>query len=197
MVISVESLPRKRPVGLRLVSVSVVWWRLDGRSPSTWSWDGFPRPRNRFDAPVGRVRYAARTERGAFRERFADSHREISAWHASLSVVRLTGRLRVVDLRSEPTLDLLGLDAEISTGRAERVFRTCWTLSERLQEWYGSRLHGIVYTSRTTPQSSTNLAFFRHAPLAATAVGALETREALLAELIADDGFRVDLPGWV
>ncbi|MGH3743608.1 MAG: RES family NAD+ phosphorylase [Mycobacteriales bacterium] len=197
MVISVESLPRKRPDGLRLASINAVWWRLDARPPSSWTWDGFARPRNRFDAPGVRVRYAARTERGAFREHFADDHREISAWHASVSVVRLASRIRVLDLRSEPTLDALELDAEISTGRDERVFRTCWMLSERLQEWYGPRLHGIVYTSRTTPQTSANLAFFRQAPLTVTAIGRLDTRESMLADLIADDGFRVDLPGWV
>jgi hypothetical protein len=197
MVLSLASLPTQRPDGLRLTSTSVTWWRLDERPPSAWSWEGFPVPRNRFDAPGARVRYAARTERGAFREHFAEGQRLVTERHAAMHVVRLTGRLRIVDLRAESTLDLLGLDAEVGTGRSERVFKTCWALSERLQTWYGNRLHGLVYTSRTTPQTSANLAFLRNAPLAVTDVGPLESREALLAELIADDGFRVELPGWL
>ena len=142
------------------------------------------------------MRYAARTERGAFREHFAEARRTITARHAGLSVVRLTGRLRVVDLRNEGVLDALGLDGEISTGRSERAFEACWALAERLVDWYGERLHGIVYTSRTTPQTSANLAFLRSAPLRVVAVHPLVDRRALLAQLILDDGFRVDLPGW-
>lgn len=197
MPLSEASLPRKRPDSLRLVSVDAHWWRLDEHSPTAWSWTGFPRPRNRFDVAGARVRYAARTERGAFREHFAESGRVISARHARLRVVVLSGRLRVLDLRSEATLDLLHLDAEIGTGRSKRVFRSCWALSELAQGWYGERLHGIVYTSRTTPQTSANLAFFRNAPLSAVTAGRLDRRTALLAELVADDGFRVDLPGWL
>jgi hypothetical protein len=196
MVVSVRSLPTERPAGLRLTSLDVEWFRLDEHAPASWSWSGFPAPRNRFDVSGRRVRYAARTERGACREHFAESARTITARHASLRVVRLTGRLRVVDLRAETTLDALGIDAEISTGRAHRVFDTCWVLGERLLQWYGETVHGIVYTSRTTPETSANLAFFRHSPVTSTSLGRLDRRVDLLAHLIADDGFRVDLPDW-
>ena len=196
MVIDVGSLPDAKPEGVRLGSLDVEWWRLDEGSPEQWSWSGYPQPRNRFDAPARRVRYAARTERGAFREHFAESRRTVTERHADLRVVRLTGRVRVLDLRSEATLDALHVDAEISTGRSERAFRTCWALAERALDWWGSELEGIAYTSRTTPQTSANLAFFAHTPLRPTEVGRLHERAELLANLIVDDGFRIDLPGW-
>jgi hypothetical protein len=197
MPLSAATIVTTRPDLLRLVSLDVSWVRLDAGVPATWSWEPFPRQRNRFDAPGWRVRYAARTERGAFRERFADRGRVVRGVDASVSVVVLTGRVRVVDLRNERTLDLLGVDGEICTGRSRRVFEACSLLTSRLLGWYGVQLHGIVYTSRTTPQSSANLAFFRHAPVRAASLGRLDTRRDLLAELIADDGFRIDLPDWV
>lgn len=197
MVVSAGAVPLRRPGGLRLTSVDVRWYRLDARRAGAWSWTGFPQPRNRFDVPGRRVRYAARTERGAVREHFADDRRVIRAHHARLRVAQLAGRLRVVDLRTESTLDQLHLDAEVSTGRAERVLETCWALSARLLDWYGDRLHGIVYTSRTTPRTSANLAFFQHSPLRVTDLGRLDSRGKLLTDLVTDDGFRVDLPSWL
>lgn len=196
MVLSVGALPRKRPDRLGLTTVRASWWRLDEHDPNAWSWAGFPLPRNRFDVPRARVRYAALTERGAFREHFAESGRFITGRHAGLRVIRLTGNLHVVDLRNEATLDQLGLDAEISTGRAARVLDTCRALAERLLDWYGTDLHGVAYTSRTTPQTSANLAFFAHAPLRASSLGGIGDRTDLLTQLVLDDGFRIDLPGW-
>lgn len=197
MVLSAATVAPSRPDNLRLTSLDVSWVRLDAGLPAAWTWEPFPAQRNRFDAPARRVRYAARTERGAFRERFADRGRVIRGGDAVISVVVLTGRIRVVDLRNERILDLLGIDAEISAGRSRRVFEACSLLTARLLGWYGEQVHGIVYASRTTPQSSANLAFFRHAPLRAESLGRVDGRRDLLAELIADDGFRIDLPGWV
>ena len=197
MAISPDRLPSRRPPTLRLTSIDVAWWRIDAQPPDAWRWDGFPSPRNRFDAPGRRVRYAARTERGAFREHFDGSRRTLAGRDAASSVVRLVGRVRVLDLRNEHTLDLLGLDAEIATGRSDRAMRTCWALSERLLDWYDGGLDGLVYTSRTTPQTSVNLAFTAVAPLQPSVVGPIVERQELLDQLVVDDGFRVDLPGWV
>lgn len=197
MVLSAATLPTTRPGDLRLVSLDVSWIRVDAVRPSAWAWEPFAGQRNRFDAPGWRVRYAARTERGAFRERFADRGRVVRTGDAGASVIELTGRIRVVDLRSERTLDVLGLDAEISAGRSRRVFTAASLLAARLLGWYGEQVHGIVYASRTTPQSSANLAFFRHAPLRAASLGRVDERRDLFVDLIADDGFRIDLPGWV
>lgn len=197
MVLSAATLVATRPDNLRLASLDVSWVRIDAGRPTSWTWEPFPTQRNRFDAPGRRVRYAARTERGAFRERFADRGRVVRPVDAATIVVALSGRVRVLDLRNERNLDLLGVDAEISAGRSRRVFEASSLLTTRLLEWYDGQLHGIVYTSRTTPQTSANLAFFQHAPLRARALGRLDQRVGLLAHLIADDGFRIDLPGWV
>ncbi len=196
MVLSTATVAAEQPAGLRLASLDVTWFRIDRTPPGRWDWRPFPTARNRFDAPGWRVRYAARTERGAFRERFADGVRRIRVTDAGAAVVVLTGRVRVVDLRNEQVLDALGVDGEISTGRSDRVFDACSLLSARLLHWYGAHLHGIVYTSRTTPQSSVNLAFFAHAPLRARLLGTVGSQVELLDHLVVDDGFRVELPGW-
>lgn len=179
-----------------MASLSGVWWRIDATAPADWAWRPFPRPRHRFDPAAGghRVRYAARTERGAFRERFHDSRRRIGGAQAGLWVIELTGRLRVLDLRSERTLDLLGLDDEVNVGRDPRVLAATQRLMARLIEWYGEDLHGVVYRSRTTPRTSANLAFLPWAPLAAVDEGRLESRRGTLAALVLDDGFTVDAP---
>lgn len=197
MVLSAATIVTTRPDSLRLASLDVSWVRIDALRPAAWSWEPFAAQRNRFDTPGRRVRYAARTERGAFRERFADRGRVVRGVDATGSVIVLTGRIRVVDLRNERTLDLLGVDAEISVGRSRRVFEACSLLTSRVLGWYGDQVHGIVYTSRTTPETSVNLAFFAHAPVTVMDIGTVPTRERLLAELIADDGFRIDLPGWL
>lgn len=196
MVLSVATLATSRPGRLRLASLDVTWVRIDTSPAAHWDWNPFPTQQNRFDAPVVRVRYAARTERGAFRERFADRHRRIQVRDAGTVIVALSGRVRVVDLRNEATLDALGVDGEISTGRSTRVFTACSALTGRLLDWYGADLQGIVYTSRTTPQTSANLAFFAHAPLRARSLGRLADRTELLTHLVLDDGFRIDLPDW-
>jgi predicted amidophosphoribosyltransferase len=110
--------------------------------------------------------------------------------------VRLSGRLRVLPLSSEQVLDRLGLDDELSVGRSRRVFDATQLLAQRLLEWYGERCDGITYRSRTTPRTSSNLAFFAWARLSKHVEGRLDERRALLAELTVDDGFTVDLPGW-
>jgi len=198
MALSVDDLPDRPPAGLRLSSLDVAWWRLDVDPPDAWRWQPYPTLRGQFDPDPGtaRVRHAARTLRGAFRERCADARRVIHAGEWDTQVVRLTGRVRVLDLRTESVLDALGLDDEISTGRDPRVLRASRVLCARLVAWYGPRLHGVVYRSRTTPASSANLAFFSATPLVARAVGTVGEFDELLTALIVDDGFRVDLAGW-
>lgn len=197
MALSTATVAETRPTALRLTSLDVAWTRLDDQPPRAWAWRPFPSQRNRFDAPSHRVRYAARTERGAFRARYADRRRVIRGEDSKTAVVRLSGRLRIIDLRNEGVLDALGVDGEISTGRSDRVFAASALLSARLLEWYGEGLHGIVYSSRTTPQSSSNLAFFKHSPVRVDLVGRVHERTELLAQLVVDDGFRLDLPGWL
>lgn len=140
------------------------------------------------------MRYAARTERAAFRERFADEGRRVSAAHASDHLVEISGRLRVLDLRNEQTLDVLRLDDEINVGRDARVLAAGQLLSDRLAAWYGDSLHGLLYRSRTTPSASPNLAFFPTAPTSLVDHGPLGRRTATLARLVLRERFAVEFP---
>ena len=137
------------------------------------------------------MRYAARSDEGAARERYRDSGSLIPADHATHSLVTLTGRVRVLDLRQERVLDELHLDDQISTSRSDPWWDAAHRLTDSVLEWLGEHVHGIAYRSRTTPETSTNLAFFAHAPLAGTSVP-LGTRSYLLDRLVLTRGFTVD-----
>ncbi len=159
----------------------------------TWRWAPFAEPKYRFDSATGacRVRYAARSDEGAARERYRDSGSFISADHAGHHLATLTGRVRVVDLRNEDVLDALELDDQISTSRANPRFDAAHRLTDAARGWRGARIEGLAYRSRTTPETSTNLAFFEHAPLAGTSVALAECGE-FLDRLVVGRGFAVD-----
>jgi len=128
------------------------------------------------------------------RERFDREHRAIprSAWN--LHLVELNGAIQVVDLRRDRTLDALGVDDQINTGRAPGVWTACHLLADLVHDWFGERCHGIVYRSRTTPERSANLAFFAHAPLSARSLGTLDQHVDLLVDCVTADGFTFQ--GW-
>ncbi len=173
-------------------SVAGPWWRLDGEPPDQWSWRPFDSPRFRFDSAEGvvRVRYASSSAVGAARERYRDTGSYVPADHAGHLVVRCDGRVRVLDLRSERVLDLLGLDDRISTGREPAVWAAAQALTDRVVAWWGERCHGVAYRSRTTPESAANLAFFEWAPFEYSAVELADARE-LRDELVVAYGFTV------
>ena len=154
-----------RPRGLRRRNLSEgsVLWRVDTQPPEDWSWAGFSTPRNLFDPEDGsfRVRYGATTAVGAFRERYLASGRYIPADHADHSLVRLdlVRSARALDLRTEANLDALDVDDRISTGREVEVRRACHQLLRAARAWWPD-LDALVYRSRTTPETSSNLAFF-------------------------------------
>jgi RES domain-containing protein len=183
------------PAGIRLLSVERRWYRLDTEPPEQWSWQPFATPRFRFDSPSGarRVRYAASSARGVLREAFDSTGRLIEGSALERRLVALDGRLRVLDLRRESVLDAFGVDDQVSTSRAPEVWQTCQQLADVACGHYGTRLHGIVYRSRTTPQSNVNLAFFAWSPLEFRDVGALRAQTALLTAAVIGDGFTVDL----
>ena len=156
------ALPVDRPDGLSLLGLPTgsTFWRIDADAPEAWTWEGFPSPRHRFDAADGsfRTRYASTRFYGAARERYLDSGRYIPAGHADHHVVALvaTRPFRVLDLRNEQKLDLLGLDDRISTSHEPRVWDTAHLLAQRAHSWW-DRIDGIVYRARTTPSSTSNL----------------------------------------
>jgi hypothetical protein len=107
---------------------------------------------------------------GAARERYLATGRYIPADHADHHLVRLelARPARVLDLRTEANLDALGVDDRISTGREAEVQGACHRLSVAARTWWPD-LDGLLYRSRTTPETSTNLAFFSLDGMIATA----------------------------
>jgi hypothetical protein len=172
------------------------WYRLDAQRPGEWRWRPFAEPQHRFDPASGafRVRYAADSARAAMRERFDAEGRVVSPAHLDVRLVELTGQVTVLDLRHERVLDALGLDDQVSTSRAPGVWAACQVLSERVEAWFGARLGGIAYRSRTTPQRSANLAFLQRAPLVARDLGPRRRQEALRSACVSAEGFLVE--GW-
>jgi hypothetical protein len=172
-----------------------VLWRIDAHPPDNWDWSGFPSPRNRFDPESGafRVRYAALTLDGAARERYLSTGRYIPADHRDHQMVRLevVRPIRVLDLRTEANLDALDVDDRISTGREPAVWDAAHRLADTVRRWWPD-LDGVVYRSRTTPESSANLAFFSMAPFQSETQALNRMRE-LLTELVLSHGFTI---GW-
>jgi hypothetical protein len=189
-------LPDRRPAHLQLVTLRRSWWRVDREPPERWQWQPHPAARYRFDSAAGavRVRYAADSLRGAMRERFDESMRIVRRSELDLRLVRLVAPVRVLDLRRDRVLDALGLDDQINTGRAPGVWLACQRLADLVHDWFGERCDGVVYRSRTTPERGANLAFFRHAPLAARDLGTLREHEELLRSAVLTDGFTIR--GW-
>jgi hypothetical protein len=189
-------LPRDRPVGLasRVVRAGTELWRVEAAQPADWTWDGFPTPRYRFDPESGgfRTRYAATAHEGAFRERYRDTGRTIPADHATQYLIRLvaTRPLRVFDLRTQRNLDVLDIDDQISTGQKMRVWQKCQQLADAARRWWPD-LDAIVYRSRTTPETSTNYAFFSHEAFAAES-RMLADRTDIINDLVLRHGFTVN-----
>lgn len=160
-----QHLPEHRPEGLALLGLptGTHLWRLDAQRPEDWTWEGFPEPRHRFDPADGsfRTRYASTRLYGAARERYLDTGRYLPAAHAHHHVVELvaTRPIRVLDLRNEAKLDLLGLDDRISTSHEPAVWSAAQQLAQRARGWW-DRVDGIVYRARTTPSSTSNVALW-------------------------------------
>ena len=187
--------PAGRPAGLRRRTLGhgTVLWRVDAEPPKAWDWNGFPQPRNRFDPISGqfRVCYAALSLAGAVRGRYQATGLYIPADHRGHHVVRLEARraLRVLDLRTEVNLDALQVDDRISTGRESSVLDAAHRLVDACRGWWLD-LDGLVYRSRTTPETSVNLAFFSLDPFEAESTPLADSPGELV-ELVLEHGFTV------
>ena len=190
-------LPEARPTGLRRrrITTGTEIWRGDATDPAAWTWVGFPEPRYRFDPASGafRTRYAGTTLVGAFRERYQATGLVIPVDHANHHLVRLVAarHLRVLDLRTEKNLDALQVDDQISTGQHPDVWDTCHRLADAVRRWW-TDLDAIVYRSRTTPESSANLAFFADDGFDIQS-WLLADRRDILTDLVLSNGFTI---GW-
>jgi len=129
------------------------------------------------------------------RETF-DPDRHISAAQLDHWVVELTLNGSVLDLRTDDTLDALGLDDQISTSREPRVWQTAQALGDVVWNGYTARARpvpAIVYRSRTTPQHNANAAMFAHSIATVLHVERLREQTGLLEAAITADGFTVEL----
>ncbi len=97
----------------------------------------------------------------------------------------------MLDVRNEDVFDALELDDQISTSRADPWFEAAHRLTDAVRAWWGDHIEGIAYRPRTTPETSTNLAFFEHAPLAGTSMPLADCTE-LLDRLVLARGFTID-----
>jgi len=193
-------LPDARPVGLRRrrVEAGTELWRVEAARPQQWTWAGFPQPRYRFDSASGsfRTRYAAGTLVGTFRERYRLTGSMIPSDHAAHYLIRLvaTRHLRVLDLRTEKNLDILGVDDQINTGQHPDVWDTCHRLADAVKRWWPEpdALDALVYRPRTTPETSVNYAFFALDAFS-TESWPLADRADVLTNLVLHHGFTV---GW-
>ena len=188
-------IPTRRPPGLRLHTLTGPLYRIDTRPFSAWDWTPHSQPRYRFDPTSGgrRVRYAATTPHGAARERYRDTGSYIPPDHAGHYLVTLsrTAPLRVLDLRREAILDALGLDDRISTSHEPQVIADAQALSDLVVAWWGDKVHGIAYRSRTTPETSTNLALLPCAPVRGRSQ-TLHRARGFLDTLTVRHGFTID-----
>ena len=101
----------------------------------------------------------------------------------------------VLDLRTDDTLDVLGLDDQINASREPSVWATAQALGDLFWEAHHRPRRpppSIVYRSRTTPQHNSNIALFEHS---ASIVSANRLRDTpgLLEAAITADGFSIDL----
>ncbi len=179
----------------RRIDAGTELWRIDVTAPQAWTWEGSAHPRYRFDPASGefRTRYAARSLAGAAREKYRATGLFIPPDHATQHLVRLvaTRHLRVFDLRVEQNLDVLGIDDQISTGQHAAVWDTCHRLADAARRWWDD-LDAVVYRSRTTPETSVNVAFFASDPFEIES-WVFADRPDVLADLVLRHGFTL---GW-
>jgi len=120
----------------------------------------------------------------------------IASDHAAHYLIRLvaTRHLRVLDLRTEKNLDILGVDDQINTGQHPDVWDTCHRLVDAVKLWWPEpdALDALVYRPRTTPETSVNYAFFALDAFS-TESWPLGERADVLTNLVLHHGFTV---GW-
>lgn len=174
--------------------MSLALHRIEAAAFAGWGWETHPGPRHRFDSFTGahRVRYASTTPLGAARERYRDTGKVVPADHAQHQWTRLTGEVALRDLRRDRVLDALGLDARICTAYEAHVRHACWVLSDQVREWWGDDVNGIAYTSRTTPERSTNVALFPSATLEGSSQALTDSPD--LITTLTLNGFECPLP---
>lgn len=156
-------------------------------------------PRGRFDPISGRfrVRYAANRAGAAARERFPA--RMLTEVDGDLWLVRLEALPAGLRLTRQATLDALGLDDRVSTGRidvggrrrSDPLLDTCGRLVDAVYDWWDGRPPPLVYRTRTMPEVGRTIAFMEWTSPVVASAGRLREATALHAYLVLGAGFTV------
>jgi hypothetical protein len=180
------------------------WWRIDAVRPENWDWAPYPTPRGRFDPMSGRfrMRYAANRPAAAARERFPG--RILTGADGELWLIGLERFPSALHLTHQATLDALGLDDRISTGRLDPrrrrdpdpLLETCGQLADSVYDWWRGQPPPVVYRSRTMPAAGRNAAFTETARPRIVMARPLREATALHAYLVLHAGFTVP-EGWL
>ena len=116
--------------------------------------------------------------------------------HGDLALVRLDDPPACLHLTHQGTLDALGLDDRINTGRldspggADPLLATSQELSDRMWDWWDGVPPPLVYRTRTMP-AARSIAFHQHTTWTAMEARPLREAQALLATLVVHHGFDV------
>jgi hypothetical protein len=116
-----------------------------------------------------------------------------------LWLVRLEAMPGGLRLTRQATLDVLGLDDRVSTGRidlggrrrADPLLDTCGRLADAVWDWWDGRPPPLVYRTRTMPEVGRTIAFTEWTSPRVVSAGRLRDATALHAYLVLGAGFTV------
>ena len=116
-----------------------------------------------------------------------------------LWLVRLGDMPAGLRLTHQATLDALGLDDRVSTGRIDAEGRrqtdplldTCARLADAVYDWWDGRPPPIVYRTRTMPEVGRTIAFTERTSPGVVSAGRLRDATALHVHLVLGAGFTV------
>jgi len=141
------------------------------------------------------VRYAASSPVAACCERFPGRH--LSPADGRLYLVKLAVEEPALHLTHQRTLDALGLDDRINTGRVDLpgpngdpLLDVCQGLVDAVHDWWDGTPPALVYRTRTVP-SARSMAFGATTRTEVTQVRTLREAHHLIAILVARHGFVV------
>jgi hypothetical protein len=133
----------------------------------------------------------------AARERFAGH--TITEPDGDNWIVKLDPAPPGLNLTHQGTLDLLGVDDRVSTGRVsssarvdpDPLLETCGRLADAVYDWWHGAPPPLRYRSRTVPESGRNLAFTESSGIPAVAIGRVRDAQSLHANLVLRARFTV------
>jgi hypothetical protein len=116
-----------------------------------------------------------------------------------LWLVRLESMPAGLRLTHQATLDALGLDDRVSTGRIDvggrprpdPLLDTCGRLVDAVYDWWDGRPPPLVYRTRTMPEVGRTIAFTEWTSPRVVSTGRLRDATALHAYLVLGAGFTV------